>query len=158
MINIEAARMNRNASNASSVGAFVESLSFLPLIFACVASIGCIDQPRVEQPAPFVRSVGHFSVYSFSPTVVGDAWIRIELDPLESEVESTKDVTFVYHMVGAPQHSGRGVAVPVDNRGVYEMRLYFTEPGEWEIRFDARWPGGRYFSEGKIFMRVGSEQ
>lgn len=150
--------MNHGVFDVASVGVRVRLVRCLALILVCVTSTGCFDGPRVEQPAPFVRSVGPFSVYSFSPTVVGNVRIRIELDALDSEVEITKDVTFVYHPVGAPQRSRRGNATPVNDRGVYEMALDFTEPGEWEIRFDARWIGGRPFSEGEIYMRVAPKQ
>lgn len=150
--------MNHGVFDVASTGVRVQLLRCLPLILVCFTSTGCFDGPRVEQPAPFVRSVGPFSVASFSPTVVGNVQICIELDALNSEVENTKDVTFVYHPVGAPQRSRRGNATPVNDRGVYEMALDFTEPGEWEIRFDARWVDGGFFSDGKIYMRVAPKQ
>jgi len=150
--------MNHGVFDVASTGVRVQLLRCLPLILVCSTSTGCFDGPRVEQPAPFVRSVGPFSVASFSPTVVGNVRICIELDAWDAEVENTKDVTFVYHPVGAPQHSRRGNASPVNDRGFYEMALDFTEPGEWVIRFEARWIGGRTYSEGEIYMRVAPKQ
>lgn len=124
----------------------------VPLL--CVLAIGCSEEHRVEHPAPFVRTVGPFSVESFSPTVVGEAWVRIKLDPLQSELGNTKVILFTYHPVDAPARAEAGRAMAVGDFGVYELSLKFDEPGEWCIRFEASWPGGRPFTDGEIFLRV----
>lgn len=120
----------------------------------CLLAIGCSEERRVEHPAPFVRTVGPFSVESFSPTVVGDAWVRIKLDPLQSELENTKVISFTYHPVDAPVRAEAGRAMAIGDFGVYELPLKFDEPGEWRIRLEASWPDGRPFTDGEIFLRV----
>lgn len=120
----------------------------------CLLAIGCSEERRVEHPAPFVRTVGAFSVESLSPTVVGDAWVRIKLDPLQSELEHTKAISFTYLPVEGPARVEVGRATPVGDFGIYELPLKFDEPGEWRIRFEASWPDGRRFSEGELLLQV----
>lgn len=127
---------------------------WLGVPLTCLLAIGCSEERRVECPAPFVRTVGAFSVESFSPTVVGEAWVRIKLDPLQSKLQDTKVISFTYHPVDAPVRADAGQAAAVGDFGVYGLPLKFDEPGEWRIRFEASWPGGRPFSDGEIFLRV----